>query len=120
LGVHQSRRHAHESRQILSAAQEQTVVDWCKLGSSSAIPIHPVKLRAYVKEIAGRLPSRKWHYGFIRRHPSLRLSRPNGLDPKRARNFNKDTVGEFFEMRKKLDNDYNGIPPEHHWNMYYG
>jgi len=115
--VHKSRRHAHESQQILSAAQEETLADWCNLASTSATPIHPVKLRASVKEITSQLPSRKWHYGFIHRHPSLCISRASGLDPKRARNFNKDTIGEFFEMRKKLDDDHNIIPPEHHWNM---
>ncbi|KAG1727550.1 DDE superfamily endonuclease-domain-containing protein [Suillus paluster] len=75
LGVHKPRRLAQESRQLLSAAQEETVVDWCNLASTSATPIHPAKLRA------------------------------------------SDTIGEFFEMQKKLDDNYNKIPPEHHWNM---
>ncbi|KAG2049435.1 hypothetical protein BDR06DRAFT_975196 [Suillus hirtellus] len=117
-GAHKSRRHAHESQQILSAAQEETLADWCNLASTSATPIHPAKLRASVKEITGQLPSQKWHYGFICRHPSLCISRASGLDPKCARNFNKDTIGEFFEMQKKLDDDYNVIPPEHHWNLH--
>ncbi|KAG2078734.1 hypothetical protein BDR04DRAFT_1124419 [Suillus decipiens] len=83
LGLHKPRQHAHESQQLLSAAQEETVAGWCNLASTSATPIHPAKLRASVKEITA-----------------------SGLDPK-----------QFFEMQKKLDDDYNNIPPEHHWNM---
>ncbi|KAG1840558.1 hypothetical protein F4604DRAFT_1598800, partial [Suillus subluteus] len=39
------------------------------------------------------------------------------LDPKRAQNFNRTTVGNYFNMRKEVDDRYNKIPPEHNWNM---
>ncbi|KIK45040.1 hypothetical protein CY34DRAFT_802009 [Suillus luteus UH-Slu-Lm8-n1] len=45
------------------------------------------------------------------------MAKPRGLDPKRAQNFNKKTVGDYFNMRKEVDNKYNKIPPEHNWNM---
>ncbi|KAH7917731.1 DDE-domain-containing protein, partial [Leucogyrophana mollusca] len=78
---------------------------------------HPKMLRARVHDITGRTPGKNWHYGFLRRHSSLFMSKPRGLDPKRGQNFNKSTVGEFFEMRKQLNEKYDDIPPEHNWNM---
>ncbi|KIJ13520.1 hypothetical protein PAXINDRAFT_38740, partial [Paxillus involutus ATCC 200175] len=116
-GKHQCRADAQANMQILTPAQEEVLSDWCKLQSSAANPLHPSKLRAHVKDITGRLPSRNWHYLFLRRHKTLLISRPNGLDPKRACNFNKETVGEWFEMQRQLEEKYNGIPPQHKWNM---
>lgn len=117
LGTHQSRKEASSKRQILTPAQEEVIVDWCKLASSSANPVHHSKLRVQVKDLTGRLPSKSWHRYFLRRHRELVTCRPQGLDPKRAKNFNRATIGEFFEMRKQLEDQYGGIPPEHHWNM---
>ncbi|KAI6032700.1 hypothetical protein F5J12DRAFT_779149 [Pisolithus orientalis] len=40
-----------------------------------------------------------------------------GLNPKRAQNFNKMAVKEYFKLQHELEEKYDGIPPEHHWNM---
>ena len=45
------------------------------------------------------------------------MSKPNGLDPKRAQNFNRATVEDYFGRRRKLEKDFDGIPPEHQWNI---
>ena len=33
------------------------------------------------------------------RHPDILVVKPRGLDPKRAQNFNKATIMEYFDMR---------------------
>lgn len=98
-------------------AQEQTILDWCNLNSSMAKPLHPKQLHARVFDLTGHYPGHNWHYAFLRRHPALRMLKPRGLDPKHSQNFNKATIGEFFDMRKQLEVKYKGILPEHHWNM---
>ncbi|KIK72138.1 hypothetical protein PAXRUDRAFT_181269, partial [Paxillus rubicundulus Ve08.2h10] len=77
--------------------------DWCKLQASAVNPLHPSKLRAHVKDIMGQLPSRNWHYLFLGWHKNLLISCPNGLDPKCACNFNKETLGEWFEVWRQLE-----------------
>jgi hypothetical protein len=67
--------------------------------------------------ISGKLPGKNWHHRFISRNPSLTFGKSSGLDPKRAKNFNKTVVLDYFEKRKNLNDRYNGIPPEQDWNM---
>ena len=91
---------------------------WCKEILSSAKPLHPLELQAQVKDVIGKLPSKDWHQHFLNHSKSdLCLGHPKGLDSKWARNFNKVSVTEFFDMQKQLEEQYNGIPPEHHWNV---
>ena len=45
------------------------------------------------------------------------MSKPSGLDPKHAKNFNCAIVGDYFTKHKQLEEKYNGIPPENQWNM---
>lgn len=64
-----------------------------------------------------KAPSRRWCQGFLCRHPELRARKPTGLDPKRANNFNKAVVHDYFEKRQWLNEKYGGIPLEQEWNM---
>ena len=82
-----------------------------------AKPVSGVSLRGQALAISGKLPGKHWHRRFIQRHPSLVLGKASGLDPKQAKNFNKTVVADYFEKRKKLNDKYNGIPPEQDWNM---
>ncbi|EGO20109.1 hypothetical protein SERLADRAFT_373548 [Serpula lacrymans var. lacrymans S7.9] len=82
-----------------------------------ANPMCPKKLRSCVRDISGKIPGKHWHYRFISRNPSLVLRKPQKLDPKRAKNFNRTVVADYFAQRKQLNDMYGGIPPEHDWNM---
>ncbi|KAF8474501.1 hypothetical protein DFH94DRAFT_806413 [Russula ochroleuca] len=95
LGTRPPRQEADSKKQILTPGEEDIVVDWCNVAASSAKPVHYSQLRAQDQV----------------------TSRPQGLDPKRAKNFNRATIGKFFEMRKQLEFQHDGIPPDHHWNM---
>lgn len=65
----------------------------------------------------GEIPNRRWYEGFLCRHPELKARKTTGLDPKRAKNFNKTVVNDYFEKRQLFNDKYGGIPPEQEWNM---
>ncbi|KAG1902383.1 uncharacterized protein F5891DRAFT_919298, partial [Suillus fuscotomentosus] len=114
---HQSIQSAARKRQLLSPSQEAALLDWCHLNSSFTTPLHAHAFRTRVFEICHRRPGHNWVRHFICRHPCLVMAKPRGLDPKRAQNFNRKTVGDYFNMRKEVDDRCNKIPPEHNWNM---
>ena len=92
-------------------------MDWCHHNSDSATPLHPRTLRGRVLEMVGTYPGKNWVRRFISRHPDILVAKPRGLDPKRAQNFNKATIMEYFDMRAALNQKHDGIPPEHNWNV---
>ncbi|OJA20600.1 hypothetical protein AZE42_08547 [Rhizopogon vesiculosus] len=87
-------------KSLVNEAQEKVLVDWCHHNSDSATPLHPRTLRGRVLEMVGICPAK-----------------PRGLDPKRAQNFNKVTIMEYFDMQKALNEKHDGIPLEHNWNV---
>lgn len=108
---------AHTKHQLLTPMQEEALVDWCQQNSSSATPLHFTNLCARALQVCGKHPGKNWPRRFLKRHPCLVSVKPRGLDPKRAQNFNRTAVEEYFKLRRELEEKYDGIPPEHHWNM---
>ena len=47
----------------------------------------------------------------------MSYSRPGGLDPKRAQNFNPSNVAGFYELLKAVYDVYPNFLPQHIWNM---
>ena len=45
------------------------------------------------------------------------MAKTSKLDPKRAKHFNETIINDYFDLREELDRQYDGIPPEHIWNM---
>lgn len=116
-GRHKSHQDAASHLQLLTPAEEQVVLDWCEHSSLSAKPLGPQELRTHAFAISGKHPGKRWHYKYSKRHPQLVMSKPCGLDPKRANNFNKNIVSDYFTKCQELEDKYGGIPPENHWNM---
>ena len=67
--------------------------------------------------MTGVVPGTNWIYRLQRRYDELRTSRPSGLDPKRAQNFNPMNIGGYFKLLQDLFTTYPNLPPEHIWNM---
>lgn len=53
------------------------------------------------KKIAGK----KWYYNFMRRHKDLSLRQPEATSIARATGFNRERVGEFFDILTKIVDD---------------
>ena len=47
-------------------------------------------------------PSKNWIYAFLKRNPNIVLSSASGLDPKRAKAFNRPVVNRYFDELKEL------------------
>ena len=116
-GLHGTRAKGRITLRLLTPVQEEALIDWCRLNSSHATPLHSTNLRARAFQISGKHPGKHWASRFIQHHPCLVSAKPRGLDPKRAQNFNRTVVAEYFGSRQQLEERYGGIPPEHHWNM---
>lgn len=116
LGLNQSSFKANQPNQLLSDAEEITVVDWLIFLGNSGHAVSKRTLRPIVEAICGALPSYKWASRFMVRHPEIKLARPSGLDPKRAQAFNFTAVTEHFKLLSdtlsRLD-----IPWENVYNM---
>jgi hypothetical protein len=66
--------------------------------------------------LCGCFPSRTWVYRFLSRHREIKLSKPAGLDPKRAKAFNFAAINHHFELLGNFLREC-GIPWENIYNM---
>ncbi|KAF5337848.1 hypothetical protein D9611_015117 [Ephemerocybe angulata] len=116
-GKHKAWGTAFASRQLLKPAQETVVVDWVRHNAETGRPFHSTDIKNMAYEMTGEVPGKNWMKRFAGRHPELVNSRPAKLDPKRATNFNKSTINDYFQKLASIFEEYGGIPPEQIWNM---
>jgi hypothetical protein len=116
--IHKPRVEAHVHQQFLSASLEKVLVLWIKHLGSTGFPLckRAIKTRAQHLHPDNKKPSANWIYTFLKRHPDISLSSSSGLDPKRAKAFNKPVVNRFFDELSKIIEE-NVIPPENIYNM---
>ena len=62
--------------------------------------------------MADTRPGKNWVRCFISHHPDILVAKPQGPEPKRAQNFNKATIMEYFGMHAPLNQK------EHDWSVY--
>lgn len=116
-GTHKSRHEISEASRHLNDAQRNVTNEWLVQRSRMATPFHPRDLRAHVFNITGTLPGANWPRKYIKQNEdTLRVSKPSHLDPKCAQNFNRTNIEGYFRLRAQIEEQYGGIPPEHHWN----
>lgn len=101
---------AHASQQRLNPAQEKSLVEWIEHKAHTAEPASKQTVRSWVKKLSGRRPGKNWIYQFLRRHPEIKLAKTSGLDPKRARAFNKPVVTDYFGLEKHILETRNVLP----------
>jgi len=99
LNVHKSRHEAHAAQQFLSPAQEQLLVKWIVHLGSTGRPLckRTIRIRAQHLHSENKKPSCNWIYSFLKCHPEIVLSTASGLDPKRAKAFNRPVVNRYFD-----------------------
>ena len=65
-------------------------------------------LRERVKILTGKVASETWVQHFLLRHrDAISVGKAHGLDPKRAKSFNPDTIGGHFDLLEKVMSRYN-------------
>jgi hypothetical protein len=80
-------------------------------------PYSAEDLRTHASTISGKDVGGRWHKKFLKRNPQVKAMKPARLDPKRAKNFNEAVINDYFDQLEELHAKYDGIPPEHIWNM---
>ena len=71
-----------------------------------------------VTKLCGRKPGKNWIDWFKKLWPNLCYSRPGGLNPKWAQNFNASNVAGFYKLLKAIYDVYPDLPPPTY--MEYG
>ena len=117
---------AHVQQQLLTAAEEQTLVDWMQYLALTGHPLNKRTIRPKIqailavkgiKNMDNKHPSKTWIQKFMKRHAQqLKASRGCGLDPKRAQAFNYTTVHAHFKLVKEIIDEHN-IPWRNVYNM---
>lgn len=116
LGKCENRRAGHKRQMLLNDAQETVLVEWIQFLGATGHPISKQTIRPKVHEMCGTQPLQNWIRLFLRRHPEVKLGRPSGLDPKRARAFNLPVVRDYFTKLGTILEE-KGILWENIWNM---
>ena len=96
-GLAQPCRMAHAEQQLLTDAEEKTLVEWIQYLALTGHPLNKRTIRPKIQAILtakgirnldDKHPSKTWIRNFMKRHASvLKGSRGCGLDPKRAQAF---------------------------------
>ena len=115
--THKSYKAHVESLQALKRPEEATLLDHIAQAAQSGMPMDHRMVRANASDIAGRYLGKNWSRRFKKRNPQVITARPAKLDPKRAKNFNKTIINDYFDKWEELNEQCGGIPPEHIWNM---
>jgi hypothetical protein len=97
LGITRAPKEAHEGQQLLSAKKELVLYEWLVHLGSIGQPLCKRTIRKRAQDLCGKRPSKNWIYNFLHRHPDIVLSKPSGLDPKRAKAFNWPVVIDYFQ-----------------------
>ena len=125
LAVHQ--KEAHVDQQLLTKAEEQTLVEWIQYLALTGHLLNKRTIRPKVQAIldakgskfhgSEKYPSKNWIRKFMRRWlPHLKTGRGSGLDPKRAKAFNFTTVSHHFRLFQETVEE-NQIPWRNIYNM---
>jgi hypothetical protein len=110
MGLALPKKEAHTNQQLLTKAEQATLIDWIKHLALTGHPLNKRTIRPKVQAILeakghkkdAKHPSKTWIHQFIKRHtPDLKMSRGSGLDPKRAKAFNYTTVQGHFKLFKE-------------------
>ena len=90
--------------------------------------ISPIELRRLAFEFAernglkhnfsqtNRLAGKDWYYGFVKRHPTISLRKPEATSVNRVRAFNKEEVQRFYANVSSVLTNHK-IPPTRIYNV---
>jgi len=96
---------------LLSKAQKAVLYDWIEFYALIGKPLDIEGIQRLVADLAGKQPGKNWVYWFKKCWPQVSYSKPGGLDPKWAQNFNPSNVAGFYELLKAIYDAYPNLPP---------
>ena len=89
----------HETRQLLSNAQERVLVDRINTLCERGIPPTNAIITALATEIVGKEPGKNWAYEFIQRHSNEITSiMLEGFDLSRKKADNYISISQYFQL----------------------
>ena len=125
-GLTLPKKEAHINQQLLTKAEQETLIDWIKYIALTGHPLNIWTIRPKVQAILeakswrnvdGKNPLKSWIRRFMKWHTlHLKMSWGSGLDPKCAKAFNFSTVKAHFMLFKDTMNKSN-IPWRNIYNM---
>ncbi|THH14570.1 hypothetical protein EUX98_g9594 [Antrodiella citrinella] len=110
------RKKAFVKYQLLNPQQEEVLKKWVQFLALSGRPLCKRTIAPKIQDLCGKVPSRRYVYRWLRRHPDLTLGRAIGLDTKRARCFNYQTVQHHFNLLQREINEKD-IPIQNIYNF---
>ena len=106
--------HAHEL--LLTAAQEEVLVDWIKVMGCRGIPMTTTVITDYVADIVGHAVGESWVRRFKGQHPKLKVRWSSTLEKCCTASLNPTLVNEFYNILEEMIT-CNNIPAENIYNM---
>jgi len=121
-----SKKAVNQSKQLLTPVEERTLVKWIIQYYKWGLPLAFKQIRRFACEILARKNpqpqssqpsiSDQWHRKLLQRHPEIKRVSARGLDRVRASAANVDTIQEYFELYRSLQQKYS-ISPQDTYNM---
>lgn len=114
-----SRKEAHADRQALSPELERVLCIWSGFLGYMGLAVTKERMVSKAKAISppGVHLGKNWWRKFKRRNrDDLKFKKAQGLDPKRAQNFNREYVAKHFKNWEDVCKEFD-IPRENIWNM---
>lgn len=90
-----------------------TILDFRKLAFDFALAN---KISFPDKWLTTKLAGSEWYYGFMKRHPSLSIRKPQATSLSRATSFNQHNVNQFFDNLETVM-EREGLTSLDIWNM---
>ena len=109
-------KEAHEHELLVTAAQEEVLVEWIKVMGRRGIPMTAVIITDYVADIVGHTVGKSWVKRFKTRHSELKVKWSSTLEKCRAALLNPTLVNEYFDLLEDTIKTHN-IPVKNIYNM---
>lgn len=108
-----------KSKQVFSPEQTQKLVEYLKAASKIYYGLSPKNVRKFAYECAvkhditmpqswreNQMAGPDWLQNFLKKNDSLSIRTPEATSLQRAINFNKNTVGQFFDLLAQVMDRY--------------
>ena len=82
----------------------------------SAVKVYLDKSKINIKTYNYNRPGKSWWYGFLRRHPDLKVSKSEQLEVTRAMACTKESIDSWLDDFKKLLKDSKITSPKQIYN----